>query len=89
MSNGQRLNYDLAILLNKYNDYLEVKRKEDEEAYQMQQAAEDNRDYERTRAWINNYYKRQEETTKNSEDEHSKKEQFLRKAEAEIWGDYD
>lgn len=89
MSNGQRLNYDLAILLNKYNDYLEVKRKEDEEAYQMQQAAEDNRDYERTRAWINNYYKRQEETTKNSEDEHSKKEQFLREAEAEIWGDYD
>lgn len=89
MTNSQRLNYDLAILLNKYNDYLTIKKQEDDEAYRIQQEAEENHDYERTRAWIKNYYKRQKENPVDIEDEHTKKEQFLREAEAEIWGDDD
>lgn len=41
------------------------------------------------RNWMKNYYKRQKENPVEIEDEHTKKEQFLREAEEEIWGDDD
>ena len=68
MTSEQRLNYDLAILLNKYNEYKEKKRKEDLEVIRIQEEINNTNEYERTKAWLDNYYKRQAQKEKEKED---------------------
>ena len=97
MTSEQRLNYDLAILLNKYNEYKEKKRKEDLEVIRIQEEINNTNEYERTKAWLDNYYKRQEQKEKEKEDaikngtyiktQEEINEELEEELDKELWGE--